>query len=192
MRCRALGEFTLEPAILGEMRQPLTRRRSLVAVLVFVGAACATTPVGPPFEWASPPPEHRGRVYVYRVDPRNSLANVHATIDGQKIGNFRNGEYQTFEISAGSHKLRAGMRGFGFFTLGWNELTFRVRPGEVVFVHLAVQLDSGSDSPLDTPRNLEIAGQSDDRYSENIFISTRTREEAYVALQGSTRLPTDD
>lgn len=174
------------------MPSQLNRSTILSALLLFAGFACAGPPPGPPFQWAPPPPEHRGRVYVYRVDSRTSLASVRATIDGKDIGMFRDREYETFEIAAGSHRLRVRMRGVGFFNLGWNEHDFRVRPGEVVFLHLQIRLQSGSDSPLEPSRDLEIAGRSDNRISENIYIAEASRPQATQDLEITRLLGTAD
>jgi hypothetical protein len=170
------------------MPTSINRLHLVHALLLFASLSCAATPSGPTFEWAPPPPEHRGRVYIYRADARNSMAKVKATLDGKDVGSFRNREYETFEISAGSHKLRAGMRGIALFSVGWNEHTFRIRPGEVVFLHLEIRLDSTSDSPIEGSRELEIGGRSDQRVSENVFIGVRPRHEAAKDLEVSTRL----
>lgn len=159
-----------------------------VVSVLFAILGCASTARGPAFEWAAQPPNHRGRVYLYRADTRTSLATVKASINGRDVGTFRDGEYETFEISAGGHRLRAGMRGVGFFNLGWNEHTFRVKPGETLFIHLEVRVDAGAQPQLEGPRALDIGGRSDNRMSENIFIGERSRADATPDLEISTRL----
>jgi hypothetical protein len=166
---------------------------TLTPVLVLFAILGCTTPMpGPAFEWAAEPPSHRGRIYLYRADTRTSLATVKTSINGRDVGTFRDGEYETFEISAGGHRLRAGMRGVGFFNLGWNEHTFRVRPGETVFLHLEVRIDAGTQPQLDPPRSLDIGGRSDHSVSENIFIGERTRADAAPDLEVATRLSSPD
>lgn len=160
--------------------------------VLFAILGCASAAPGPAFEWAPQPPNHRGRIYLYRADTRTSLATVKASINGRDVGTFRDGEYETFEISAGGHRLRAGMRGVGFFNLGWNEHTFRVKPGETVFVHLEVRVDGGAQPTLEGPRSLDISGRSDNRISENIFIGQRSRADATSDLEVSTRLSGPD
>ena len=171
--------------------RPKTWALALSGVL-FAILGCATAAPGPPFEWAAEPPNHRGRIYLYRAETRTSLATVKASINGRDVGTFRDGQYETFEISAGGHRLKAAMRGVGFFNLGWNEHTFRVKPGETVFLHLEVRLDGGAAGPLEGPRALDIGGRSDDSISENVFIGERSRAEAAPALETSTRLSTPD
>jgi len=163
-----------------------------LGLVLFAILGCATASPGPAFEWAAEPPSHRGRVYLYRADTRTSLATVKASINGRDIGTYRDGEYETFEISAGGHRLRASMRGVGFFNLGWNEHTFRVKPGETVFLHLEVRIDGGAQPPLEGPRALEIGGRSDNSISENVFIGERSRADATPDLEASTRLSDPD
>jgi len=158
----------------------------LFLVLTILG--CAAAPRGPAFEWAAEPSDRRGRIYLYRADPLPSLAVVKTSIDGRTTGTLRDGEYTTLELAAGSHQLRVGMRGMGFFTLGWNAHNLRVRPGETLFFQLEVRIDEGTQSQLDTPRSLEIGGRSDYRVSENVFIREQTRADATPALETSTRL----
>jgi len=175
------------------MRRPPFARLALAFVLVAtipLVSACAQTPLGPSFTRAELPPEHRGRVYVYRNDPRTSLAVVNTSIDGRTTGTFRNREYQTVEIAAGSHRLRAGMRGFAFLNLGWNDHTFRVRPGEVVYLKLEVRLDSRASATTPAaPRELEIGGRPEATGTENIFIREVSEEAALEELAITTRLP---
>ena len=167
--------------------RPLLLLFSLYAIL-----GCAAPGTGPPFEWAAEPSARRGRVYLYRADTRSSFASVSASIDAKDVGAFRDREYETLDVAAGSHQLRARMRGVGLFNLGWNEHTFRVRPGEIVFLHLDVRIDAGDSSAVAGSRELEIGGRSDERLSENIFIGERERADAQRDLEASTRLSRPD
>jgi hypothetical protein len=155
----------------------------LIGVLAL--AACSSPPRGPRFEPAAPPPENRGRVYVYRVDDRGSLATVFVTIDGRKLGSFDNLEYDTLELAAGSHHLRAGMRGFAWMAWGWNDQRFRIEPGETVYLELSVRLSA---QPVTGTRELEIAGRASGGASENVFILRQGAAEANTALAQTTRL----
>jgi hypothetical protein len=156
----------------------------LFAVMV-TASACPKAPLGPPFDPAPFPPNHRARLYVYRVDDRSSLATVRITLDGQNIGRFRNREYETFELPAGSHNLRAGMRGFGLLAWGWNEQRIRMGPGETVYVKISVRLDAQT---APSSREIEIAGRESGSASENVFIIPRSAAEAISELYGTTRL----
>jgi hypothetical protein len=160
----------------------------LIALLLADLSGCAGYTTGPAFSIAPAPPANRGRVYIYRADGRNSGAVVKTTINGQEVGTFRDHEYETFEISAGAHRLSAGMRGFAYFRLGWNEHTFRVRPGETVFIQLEMRVDVRGDDVLGRPRELEIGGRPDQQVTENIFIIERPREQALELLARTTRL----
>ncbi len=171
------------------MRDQFGRWGSLPALLLFAVAGCLGPAPGPPFEWAPAPPEHRGRVYIYRSDDLRSLSVVKASIDGLEIGSFRNHEYETLEIGAGQHRLRAGMRGFGYFSLGWNESSFRVEPGEVVYLQLEVRIDTPREPALGTPRELEIGGRPQGTVSQNIFIIKQPAAKAADDLELTSRLP---
>lgn len=174
---------------------PLSRCAAtlFIAASAVLWAACAQAPLGPNFSRAEPPPEHRGQVYVYRNDPRNSLAVVAVTIDGRTTGTFRNREYETLEIASGSHRLRAGLRGFAFLNLGWNDHTFRVRPGQAVYLKLEVRLDSPSAPAAPTaPRELEIGGRPEATGTENVFIREIPEAEALEELALTTRLPAEN
>ncbi len=155
-------------------------------ILACMATACAKPPAGPAFEPAPPPPDHRGRLYVYRSDQPGSLASVRITIDGLEVGRFRNNEYETLELSTGQHHLRAGMRGFGLLAWGWNSHRFRLGPGESVYLKISVRLNEHS-----TPgtRDLEIAGRASGAASENVFILRQSAEEALADLITTTRLP---
>jgi hypothetical protein len=200
----ALGESTTRTrAKLRSMRRPngttpdpWTRRhhdlipvpaiRTLVTLLVLVlTTACAKPPLGPPFEPAPVPPDHRGRVYIYRSDQPGSLATVRITIDGLEIGRFQNNEYETRELSTGGHQLRAGMRGFGLLAWGWNNHRFRLGPGETVYLKISVRLTEHSAPPA---RDLEIAGRPTGGASENVYLIRVSAKEALSDLAITTRL----
>jgi hypothetical protein len=147
--------------------------------------ACSSTPKGPPFAAAAPPAENRARVYVYRIDDRNSLATVRVTIDGQALGTLRNLEYETIELAAGTHQLRAGMRGFAWMAWGWNEHRFLAKPGDTLYLELSVRL---AENPSPGTRELEIAGRAGGGASENIFILRQSESEARARLTETTRI----
>jgi hypothetical protein len=154
-------------------------------VLMMMASGCARAPLGPPFDRAPLPPEHRARIYLYRTDDRSSLATVRVTIDGQEVGRFRDHEYETLELAAGQHHLRAGMRGFGFIAWGWNEQTIHIRPGETVYFMISVRLAAQSTS---TAREIDIAGRPSGAASENVFVLPRSAAEALSDLDTTTRL----
>ena len=155
----------------------------LVAVVVLGG--CAQAPIGPAFKEAAAPPETRARIYIFREDPRPSFSSVRLTLDGREVGTFRNGEYETFELSAGSHHLRAGVRSIGLIAWGWNEQRIRVEPGESVYVQLSVRL---TERPQPGGRELEIAGRTGGAVSENVYLQIRPHREAISQLAVTTRL----
>ena len=159
--------------------------RPWVSLLFLVAFACAKPTVGPPFELAPPPPDHRGRVYLYRADQPGSLAAVRVTIDGQEVGRIRNNEFETLELPVGAHHLRAGLRGFGFLAWGWNNQRFRLGPGETVYIKLSVRLDA---QPAPTSRQAEIAGRSSGSTSENVFIIRPSADNALSGLKATTRM----
>jgi len=168
-------------------RSPIAVVRAAVCLLLLTGlaTACPKSPLGPPFEPAPRPPNNRGRVYVYRVDERGSLATVRITLDGREVGRFRNNEYETLELPAGGHHLRAGLRGFGLVAWGWNNHKFRLPPGETVYLKLSVRLTERS-APDAKP--LEIGGRPSGAASENVFIIPRSAAEALSELETTTRL----
>ena len=127
----------------------------------------------------------RGRVYLYRIDERGSLASVRVTLDGLPIGRFRNREYATLELPTGPHRLRAGLRGFGFLAWGWNEYRFSLAPGETRYLQLSVRLDART---VPDSREVEIAGRQQGGASENVFIVVRPEREALPELATTTRL----
>jgi len=156
-----------------------------ILFLACIAPACATPPLGPPFEPAPPPPDHRGRVYLYRVDDRSSLATVRVEIDGLEVDRFRNNEYETHELPAGTHHLRAGLRGFGLLAWGWNQHRFRLKPGETVYLKISVRLTARAAPDVQA---LEIAGGPSGAASENVFIVPRPAKEALSELAATTRL----
>jgi hypothetical protein len=153
--------------------------------LVLTASGCPKAPLGPPFAPAPLPPDHRARIYIYRLDDRGSLATVRITLDGLDVGRFRNREYETLELPAGTHHLRAGMRGFGLLAWGWNEQRVRMRPGETVYLKVSVRLEAQS-APV--AREVEIAGRESGAASENVFIIPRAAGEALSELAVTTRL----
>ena len=177
----------------GASSPPVARRwrasrwlASVVIGLIWLGCASAAT--GPAFEWAAEPPANRGRVYIFRADPRPSLSTVRVRVNGLEVGRFRDREYETLELAAGSHRLRAGMRGFAFVAWGWNEFVFRVRPGETRYIELSVRLDERSGPTVTPPREAQIGGRAEGHASENVFILQSTRGQAAPALAATTRL----
>lgn len=156
-------------------------------VLACVTSACAKSPLGPPFQPAPSPGDHRARLYIYRSDQPGSLASVRITVDGLEIGRFRNDQYETLELPTGEHHLRAGMRGFGLLAWGWNKHRFRLGPGETLYLKLSVRLTEHPAAP--PARDLEIAGRPSGAASENVFILRVSAEEALSDLMLTTRLP---
>ncbi len=142
------------------------------------------TSTGPPFEPAPPSSPDRGRVYLYRLDERESLASVRVALDGKSIGRFRDHEYTTLELPPGPHRLRVGLRGFGWLAWGWNEHRFRLAPGETLYIKLAVRLSART---VPQSRELEIAGREPGTASENVFIILPTEREALTDLAATTR-----
>ena len=153
--------------------------------VIALAAACAAAPTGPPFEPAPPPSPDRGRIYLYRIDERESLASVRVAIDGDPLGRLHDREYTTLELPPGSHELRVGLRGFGWLAWGWNEHRFRLAPGETHYIKLSVRLSS---SPVARSRELEIAGREAGRASENVFIILPSEREALAELATTRRI----
>lgn len=147
--------------------------------------ACAKPPAGPAFTRAADPPEHRGRLYLYRTDERPSASRVRIEIDGLEIGTFRDREYETLELAAGTHHVRAGMRSLALVAWGWNDQRIRLKPGETIFVEISVRLTA-----RETPggRSLEIAGRPEASASENVYLQQRAASVALPRLGGTTRL----
>ena len=81
------------------------------------------------------------------------------------------------------------MRGFGYFSLGWNESSFLVEPGEVVYLQLEVRIDSPREPALGAPRELEIGGRPQRSVSQNIFIIKRPAAKAADDLKSTRRRP---
>ena len=148
-------------------------------------AACARPPTGPAFAPAASPPEHRARLYLYRADGRSSYSQVRITVDDREIGRFRDAEYETLEISAGTHQLRAGLRSLGWAAWGWNEQAIRMKPGETVFVEISVRL---TQHEIPGGRDLDIAGRTRGGASENVYLQRRPEKEALERMTTTTRL----
>lgn len=169
----------------------LNRLFLFLAAIVAIAAtlSCAKPPAGPAFVTAAPSSEHRSRIYVYRLDPRASMANVDIEIDGRPVGRFQNGEYETLEIAAGPHLLKARMRGLAFVSMGWNQHRFRALPGDDLFIEVSVRLDERT---IPASPSLEIAGRSSAGGSENVFLIERGEVEARKLLRSTTRIvPTE-
>ena len=168
------------------MAPPSLARTGLrLSLILVLASACASAPVGPPFTPATDPPAHRGRIYLYRADQRSSPSVVRLKLDGQEIGTFRDGEYETLEVAAGSHLLGALMRNVAFVAWGWNELRFRVRPGQTVYLEMSVRL-TVRDAPIG--REFEVTGRSEGVSSENVVLQERQASEALSLLDSATRL----
>ncbi|MFK7897838.1 MAG: hypothetical protein AB8G23_18530 [Myxococcota bacterium] len=157
----------------------------LALVLLCIQLGCASPPAGPAFVAAAAPPDHRTRVYIYRADPRASLARVDIEIDGRPIGRFQNNEYESIELAAGPHLLKARMRGLAFVSMGWNQHPFRALPGDSVYIEVSVRLDART---IPASPSLEIAGRSSAGGSENVFLIERGETEAREHLRGTTRI----
>lgn len=155
-----------------------------VGMAWLLATACTRAPLGPPFE-AAATPEHRARLYVYRADVRGSLATVHVTLDGRPVGRFRNHEYETLELTAGSHKLHATLRGLGLTAWGWNDYQILLEPGQTLYLELSVRLTARA---APEASGLEIAGRTSGAASENVFIVPRSAKDALPDLRATTRL----
>lgn len=158
---------------------------ALLAALVFP-SACATTPApGPAFAAAPEPSPSHARLYIFRIDPQSSLSSVELALDEQKQGHLRNGEYATFELTAGSHRVGLRQRGLAFVSWGWNGEMLRAKAGETIYLEVSVRM-SAQPIPPGTGRDLEIAGRGSGSASENVFLQHRTRAEALERLAGTT------
>lgn len=167
--------------------QPRRRRlRPLYCSLFALAVACVGAPSGPPFQLAEPPPDNRARLYVYRLDPHASYSTVRVSVAGRDLGQFRNGEYETVELPAGTRLLRAGVRSLAFVNWGWNEQRVRLEPGETAFVRLSVKL---SESGPPEGSEADIAGRPSGRATQNVYIELRSEDQALEDLAGTTRLP---
>ncbi len=164
-------------------------RLCAVVLVVVASLACTKPATGPAFTAAEPPANDRARLYLYRVDPQGSLSRVRISLNGREIGDLRDHEYETLELAAGSHRLRAGLRGFGFVAWGWNEQPIRLEPGETAFVELSVRL---AEHTTPSARELEIGGRPEASASENVFIRRPGRVDAIESLETTTRrVPSD-
>jgi len=170
-----------------EKKTAAQRRRRSVALATLVLLAvtgCASPPAGPRFLRAEAPNASRARLYIYRGDVRSSLSQLRVSVDGRPIGLFRDGEYDTLELSPGRHTLRVGLRGFGFVAWGWNEQQVTIDPGKTVFVKLSVRL---TERAQPGGRDLEIAGRTSGAVSENVYLQQQGETEALRALASTTR-----
>ena len=187
-----------QQSVIGPPRRPGGARRraalglvlwaGLALLLAGIGSGCARPPKGPAFEWAPPPPENRGRVYIFRAEPLANLSTVRVEIDGRSVGDFEPGEYETLELAAGSHRLAAGMRGFALLSWGWNEHRFSLDPGQTLFLEISVRLDQTNESNMPPPGGLEIGGRPERQARKNVFIRRTPRPEAQEVLPSTKRL----
>lgn len=106
-------------------------------------------------------------------------------LDKREVGTFRNREYETLELPAGRHHLRAGLRSAGFVAWGWNEKRIHVGPGETVYIEISVRLVARE---VPGGRDLEIPGRSMGVASENVFLQRRAADVARPHLDSTTRL----
>lgn len=160
-----------------------TRKRTagagLIAVLLCAGMlGCGTTPTGPAFAYAPEPAAERARLYVFRNDPRSSLARIKVQVDGRRVGLLRDREYQTREIRPGPHRLRTEMQGVPFVPMGWNTHDFEAAPGETIYLEVELRTESRQASP----RSVEISGRSNDVVTKNVYIRELKRHEAEPEL----------
>lgn len=158
---------------------------ALLAALV-VASACASSPsAGPAFAPSPEPSPGHARLYVFRIDPQSSLSTVELAIDGQQRNHLRDGEYATFELAAGTHKVDLRQRGLAFVSWGWNGERVRMREGETVYLEVSVRM-SAQPLPPGTGRELEIPGRDSGAASENVFLQHRGKTEALDRLAGTT------
>ena len=169
------------------------RLRHALAALALLSACllagCATPPsAGPPFTAAAEPGLGRARLYVFRIDPQHSLSTVEISIDEHSEGRLRNGEYATFELAAGSHRVNFRQRGLAFASWGWNRQQIRAVAGETIYLEISVRM-SAQPTP-GTGRDLEIPGRDSGAASENVFIQHHSESAARELLAGTTlRVP---
>jgi hypothetical protein len=165
----------------------LTRRLIQLAVLglLVFETACASDPAtGPAFVADTAPPEGRTSVFVFRVDPQNSLSNVDLSLDGHDAGQLRNHEYVRFDLAPGIHRLDFRQRGLAFASWGWNRHQLRLRSGETAYLEISIRMSA---QPM--PGNgmeLEIQGREGGAASENVFIQRRNEEDALRILADTT------
>lgn len=181
------GDPRQTPAMLAHLkthRLPLALT-ALTLLSSFLLAACASAPpAGPAFTPAPEPGPGRARLYVFRIDPQHSLSTVEIAIEGQPEGRLRNGEYATFELAAGSHRLNFRQRGLAFASWGWNRKQLRAASGETIYLEISVRMSA---QPVaGTGRDLQIAGRDLGAASENVFLQRRGESAAREALAGTT------
>ena len=161
----------------------------LALLAVCALAACASAPpAGPAFEVAPDPGPGRAGLYVFRIDPKHSLSTVEIRIDGRPEGQLRNGEYATFDLAAGSHRLDLRQRGLAFASWGWNSRRIQARAGETTYLEISVRVSAQPVAGSGT--DLEIAGRESGAASENVFIQHRSEDIALEMLPRTTlRVP---
>jgi hypothetical protein len=156
----------------------------LLAVLVGLSACASTSTPGPSFAPAPEPAPGFARVYVFRVDPQHSLSTVEIALDGERPVRLSNGEYATFELPVGSHRIDFRQRGLAFASWGWNRQRLRARDGETTYLEISVRISA---QPVaGSGRDMEIAGRDMGSASENVFIQHRSRSDALRALAATT------
>lgn len=174
-------------------RRPIAGFLAIALLSGGIGLACASAPPpGPLFSAAPEPAPGRARLYVYRVDPQPSLSTVEFEIDGRSKGRLGHGEYTTFEIPAGSHRIDFRQRGLAFASWGWNRHAIRAGSGETIYLEVSVRLHAQPHAPSSSQtvqgsgRDLEIAGRESGAASENVFLQRQTESDARAALAGTT------
>jgi len=162
---------------------PLAALGLLVALVGLSACASAPTP-GPTFAPAPEPAPGFARLYVFRIDPQHSLSTVEIALDGEREGRLSNGEYVTFELPVGSHRIDFRQRGLAFASWGWNRQRVRARDGETTYLEISVRISA---QPVaGTGREIDIAGRDMGSASENVFIQHRSRSDAMRALAATT------
>lgn len=160
------------------------RALAMLGIVALVLAGCAGRPSGPPFLRAPEPPEHRGRIYVYRSDEGRGLANVSVELDGRPLATLGRTEYETVEVASGPHVVRVGVRSAFWPAWGWNEQRVQLDPGETLYLALVVRLGA----PVEpTTSSVEIAGRGQSLASQNVFIEFVPETDALAALATRTR-----
>lgn len=175
---------------IGLRRAAWTALGAVTALVAIVAGCAGEGPSGPPFEAAAEPSPGHVRLYVFRIDPQHSLSTVELSIDRRKRGRLRNGEYATFELPAGVHRVDVRQRGFAFASWGWNGTTIRAKDGETVYLEVSVRI-SGQGLPAGSGHDLEIGGRGSGSASENVFLQRHGDREG-LRLLAKTVLRVED
>jgi hypothetical protein len=155
-----------------------------VGLGTLLGACAQTSNPGPAFAAAPGPAEGRSRLYIYRLDPQHSMSSVQIALDGRSVGDLHHGEYATFDLAAGPHRVDFRQRGLAFVSWGWNRQTIRPKSGETIYLEVSVRM---SERPMpETGHDLEIGGRGGGAASENVFLQHRGAAEALDRLAGTT------